>query len=38
MAVERGDVRPDTIFKGRIRTVADRLLILIADADRGTLN
>lgn len=38
MAVERGDVRPDKVFKGRVQAVADRLLILIADDDRGALN
>jgi hypothetical protein len=38
MAVERGDVRPDKVFKGRVQAVADRLLILIADDDRETLN
>jgi hypothetical protein len=38
MAVERGDVRADRVFKGRIRAVADRLLTLIGDDDRGALN
>ena|ERR1700674_5523194 len=38
MAVERGDVRADRVFKGRIRAVADRLLTLVGDNDRGALN
>jgi hypothetical protein len=29
LAVKRGDVRADTVFEGRIRAVADRLLCLI---------
>jgi hypothetical protein len=37
LAVERGDVRPDGILKGRIRAVADQL-ILIADDDPRVLN
>jgi len=38
MAVERGDVRPDKVFMGRVQAAADRPLILIADDDRGGLN
>jgi hypothetical protein len=38
MAVERGEVRADGIFRGRIRVMADRLLTLIADDDPRALN
>jgi hypothetical protein len=38
MAFERGDVRADPVFKGRVRAMADRLLALVSDDDRGALN
>jgi len=37
-AVERGDVRRDAVFAGRIRAVTDRLLTLISDNERKTNN
>ncbi len=35
MAVERGDIRADAVFEGRVRVVADRLLALVAGEDRN---
>jgi hypothetical protein len=36
IAIERGDVRVDAVFAGRVKAVADRLLTAIADERHST--